>query len=425
MTFHYAFDENKGCRIVYFTRLEMRRFSHQEKCRIYSRARHKKGPSFHEVYESPTVIWQEPVRQKEKGTFMSSNPPFAVQNPKSPRGFTLVELLVVITIIGILIALLLPAVQAAREAARRMECSNHLKQLGVAAHGFHDQFGRFPPGYLGSMPQSQAPTADAQFIGCLTFLLPYLELRAVSDPMDADRLAHANISLFDIDHKGDGYWMRDSARTMAQAKISTFLCPSDPPTNADTVFAFIEYEDVGSQSPPPGGRSNMPEEVYSTFVVGQGHNFGKTNYFGVAGYCGHVDPDNLDYIFYNQYSGVFYNRSKINCRDIKDGLSNTLMFGEVLGDTHSLTPTSGDLIPGNVNDIHSYPWIEAGALMAGYELGKNPNSQCMFLQFLSNHPKIINFCLADGSVRPLTNDIDFVLYLELSAIADGSVVQVP
>jgi prepilin-type N-terminal cleavage/methylation domain-containing protein len=97
---------------------------------------------------------------------------------KHRAAFTLVELLVVITIIGILIALLLPAVQAAREAARRAQCSNNLKQIGLAAHNFQNQFNRFPPGYLG--PKPQAPPAssynDGQYVGCLAQELPQMEL---------------------------------------------------------------------------------------------------------------------------------------------------------------------------------------------------------------------------------------------------------
>src|SRR5262245_9168987 len=97
-----------------------------------------------------------------------------------PLGFTLVELLVVIAIIGILIALLLPAVQAAREAARRSQCVNNLKQIALASHNFHDAKQVLPPGYLGSTSTAK-PTLDAQWIGVLPYLFPFMELGTVFD----------------------------------------------------------------------------------------------------------------------------------------------------------------------------------------------------------------------------------------------------
>jgi prepilin-type N-terminal cleavage/methylation domain-containing protein len=102
------------------------------------------------------------------------------------RAFTLVELLVVIAIIGILVGLLLPAVQAARESGRRMSCSNNLKQIALAAHNFHDVHKHFPPGYLGEDPPVNEFTKDPfwvdtsnQYIGTLPYLLPFLEQNAI------------------------------------------------------------------------------------------------------------------------------------------------------------------------------------------------------------------------------------------------------
>ncbi|MGL6193883.1 MAG: DUF1559 domain-containing protein [Thermoguttaceae bacterium] len=120
-------------------------------------------------------------------------------NPCKQLGFTLVELLVVIAIIGILIALLLPAVQAAREAARRMQCTNHLKQIGLAMHTYHDAHNSFPPGNMFLDWMRTAPNVDASvgadlpcgMWGWPLFILPFCEQQALFDRFDRNALAYA------------------------------------------------------------------------------------------------------------------------------------------------------------------------------------------------------------------------------------------
>ncbi|MEA1950175.1 MAG: DUF1559 domain-containing protein, partial [Planctomycetota bacterium] len=102
---------------------------------------------------------------------------------RSEKGFTLVELLVVIAIIGILIALLLPAVQAAREAARRMQCSSNLKQIGVALHAYHAALGCFPPGGITEGPCCSTRSGISWSIS----ILPYIEQPMIYDRYDMDR----------------------------------------------------------------------------------------------------------------------------------------------------------------------------------------------------------------------------------------------
>ena len=107
--------------------------------------------------------------------------------PRKPRGFTLVELLVVIAIIGVLIALLLPAVQAAREVARRARCGNNLRQLGIGLHNYHSVYDCFPPGYLGD-----ANTYKAPHWSWSTFLLPYLEQQPLYNVLGVSTLTFGN-----------------------------------------------------------------------------------------------------------------------------------------------------------------------------------------------------------------------------------------
>ena len=135
------------------------------------------------------------------------------------RAFTLVELLVVIAIIGVLVALLLPAVQSARESSRRTTCANHLRQVGLAAHTFHDVNGHLPPGYFGPMPHADfgSHQTNNQYIGVLAHLLPYVEqqapfsLIANQDGRKGDR------------HELVGQQFDCGA---SRTRIKPFLCPS-------------------------------------------------------------------------------------------------------------------------------------------------------------------------------------------------------
>jgi prepilin-type N-terminal cleavage/methylation domain-containing protein len=306
-----------------------------------------------------------------------------------PEAFTLVELLVVITIIGILIALLLPAVQAAREAARRAQCSNHLKQIGVAAHNFQSAYGRFPPGYLGPIPQATVPPYTGQFTGCLVHLLPYMELTAISDPLDRELVLHGNISVTEIAKVGDGYWAWDDAWAMAQTKIGTFICPSDTPYEKHDPFAMMVFYLDGSVGTALG----------VMFSNGDGECLARTNYLGVAGYMGHINDPSFDY-----WQGVFWNRSRIDFRDIIDGSSHTLLFGELMG-----------------GESNSYTWFGAGAMATAFGLNENPG----WGEFSSYHPHTVQFCVADGSVTGLAKGMDRDVYIRLSAIADETPTEIP
>src|SRR5688572_27066622 len=163
---------------------------------------------------------------------------------RGPRGgFTLVELLVVIAIIGILTALLLPAVQMAREAARRSQCQNNLKQIAIASHHFHDVYKKMPPGYLGPDANTTTLTQE-QWVGVLVFILPYMEAPQIYSPIDRDltlivTAKAPQAAWFD-------YWVPgDPNQIHYESKIPGYLCPSDDPygNSAGTFAAIHTYRD--------------------------------------------------------------------------------------------------------------------------------------------------------------------------------------
>lgn len=322
-------------------------------------------------------------------------------NARSRRGFTLVELLVVIAIIGILVALLLPAIQAAREAARRTECSNNMKQLVLAAHNFHDSNGCFPPGSLGSKSSSAALD---QGIGLLPFLLPYMELESVRDEIDVTM----DVKWGTTDPSPPappntvGWWSTSSSWAIAQAKIGAFLCPSA--RQKETVGCLFGH--ITTSCGP--GCGLLTAWYYP--IGGGGDNLGHTNYLGVAGGMGRINNS------WDRWVGIYYNRSKSTMADVLDGTSNVFMFGEFAGGHDS-------------DDQLQYTaaWIGAGALRTASGV-RPPGSQKYpaWHQFGSYHPGGIQFCMADGAVRQVSIDITDEsgkrYFRMLSAVRDGETV---
>ena len=195
------------------------------------------------------------------------------------RAFTLVELLVVIAIIGILIALLLPAVQAAREAARRSQCSNNMKQFGLALHNYHDTFKVFPPSAINS-PDDLGGEAIAAWV----LILPFMEQTAIHDMWDFN------------------YGQNDSHNHEANRQtVAAYFCPSKPRSK-------LRGDDSASN--------------YSSSAYG--------DYATCAG-TGHSNNTNSFY-----WKGLFGSNSRTAFRDITDGTSNTFAMGEKRTDEGTL-----------------------------------------------------------------------------------------
>src|SRR5437867_6738230 len=228
--------------------------------------------------------------------------------------FTLVELLVVIAIIAVLIGLLVPAIQQIREAANRAACANNLKQLGLAAHAYHDANKVFPPGYLGPKdPQmkfdgSEFPSSPywpwftaASHIGVLAFLLPYLEQENIYKRIDNWNSA-------------TGWWESANNLAMAQSRPTVLLCPSDD-LNGTVSLGVVVTHHIDHYS---GGYLALQYSIPTAPQIA--NSLGRTNYAGVNGARGAGAPGS----YWQQWAGIFDNHSRTRLTDVIDGTNNTL-----------------------------------------------------------------------------------------------------
>ena len=326
-------------------------------------------------------------------------------------GFTLVELLVVIAIIGILVALLLPAVQSAREAARRMQCSNNLKQIGLASHNFHDTYKAFPPGVVqkgvnknningGTNDTIDPPIWGNQFLGAHVYLLPFMEGQNIYDQIDVTKSLDHYIGMPGTAPANLAEWWGTTASwNAAQTRIGGFLCPSANPY-ASSVGAIAFYQIWGTPNTSSG--------TVSFYYFGAPTQLGRTNYLGVAGGMGHLPTNGWDV-----WRGAFGNRSKTNMSDITDGTSNVLLFGEYTGGWN-----------GNTLE-YSATWMGTGYLASAWGLTPAGGGyKTGYYQMGSMHPGSVLFACGDGSVRAVALTVDdspgVRLYRKMTAIQDGA-----
>jgi prepilin-type N-terminal cleavage/methylation domain-containing protein/prepilin-type processing-associated H-X9-DG protein len=361
-------------------------------------------------------------------------------NPRRVRSaFTLIELLVVIAIIAVLIALLVPAVQKVREAAARAQCSNNLKQIGIALHSYHDTYKKFPLG-----------EADDDNQGwCWRFwILPYLEQKnlytaAMSDPTPEYRPYNPNVARNPQDI--DAYTYPQQAVNTATGSstvpagvagtpISIYMCPSDvlPPLSTHSATASgVAYNGPFAKSNYCGNIGGSPTAL--------GRNYP----------CGGGNPSSND-LQTNTWTGPLtlsnHNFANFMCRmaDITDGTSNTVFVGEIteslsLSPTQlngvypawaggvtlnnpgvtSLTATSGNQgnLCGNTAALGNVFRFMDGS----YPLNSPKTVAASDNAFGSKHTGGANFLLADGSVRFITAGVDASTYQALGSRNGGDV----
>jgi prepilin-type N-terminal cleavage/methylation domain-containing protein len=303
------------------------------------------------------------------------------------RGFTLIELLVVITIMGILIALLLPAVQAAREAARRLECSNHYKQLALALQNYHTQFGRFPAGEThGGFWHCDW---DGQIGMWMTAVLPHVE----------EKPSYAMLDL-----KAHPQWTSTNNKTVMKRLFPIFLCPTDPYRGLTTPWG-------------PDGDTNVARICHVFAVAGSNefsampHPNGAINYVNGTPY-GHC----------NAHDGIFFNDSTTRIKDITDGTAKTALLCESWGRIWPNHAPPGVIPPG-------YPNFESSRGMnlhtvVYFDWTPNSNHTNPW-KANSFHPGGVYMALADGSVRFVSDLVDLPTFKALSTIKGHEASDVP
>jgi prepilin-type N-terminal cleavage/methylation domain-containing protein/prepilin-type processing-associated H-X9-DG protein len=331
-----------------------------------------------------------------------------MRNNPVRRGFTLIELLVVIAILGMLIALLLPAVQKVREAAARAQCMNNLKQIGLALHNYHDVYKHFPPGYLdrNTDPNSTPDNDQGPGWGWASFLLPFLEQQNLFKQINFNQTV------------GTG-----SNVAICQQQLAIFQCPSDPYQQTFPVYDSTFSTPVAWLAHGNYVGCNGWEECFN----GAGGN--PQGGAGTDGQSGPYGPAGV---------GPFYRNSQIRIAAVTDGLSCTLFVGERSGDHSPSTWTGaypGGRCPAWMAVQPPSPYSPPPGLPYDYaDFGEAlvlahgnathlPSADFPIFDpdtFYSRHtPQGANFLFGDGSVHFLTSSINPATFQALCTIAGG------
>ncbi len=317
--------------------------------------------------------------------------------PRERRGLTLIELLVVMAIIGVLVALLMSAIQDSRESARRMSCQNNLKQIGLALHNFHDVYGKFPPGHshdpsnISESYGQPGPPDNLFYISWMARILPFAEQKALHEGIQPGAFAWPH---------GEAVY---DGKYINGVSLSIYRCPSDAGPKS------IIFEQPGEPA----------------FEVATG------SYLGVSGQDQFL------------YDGILFVNSTVKMADVTDGLSNTIMVGE-------RPPAYEGMAGWWFAGSGLYPWFGAVDVVLGADervavdwactpdgprCSEGPGGDCFrpgslndpngdhAWHFWSFHRGGANFTLADGSVRLIHYTQPDKMLRELSTRAGSEPIQ--